>query len=84
MAVSAEDTWAELVALKVAVRQLIEIANLGAVLRPGSFAEQALRRGLEELADPSFWRIPEGSNAGLRIDAKRRYADLFSDLPPSP
>ncbi len=81
MAFSGEDAVAEIAALRAAVRQLIEIANIGAApTGRGSFAKHALKRGLEQLDDVSYWGVTEGLNADFRLDAKRRYSELFSDL----
>jgi ribosomal protein L32E len=79
MTSSDEEAIAELAALRVAVRRLLEVANEQSDEK-GQFARNALKKGLADLADVHHWRVPEGTKAKFRMLAQASYRDLFSDL----
>jgi hypothetical protein len=79
MAFSSEETVAELAALRVAIRMLLDAANLQSA-ESGLFARNALKVGLAEFADIDRWEVPDGEKAKFRILAEASYRDLFSGL----
>jgi hypothetical protein len=77
MAFSDEETIAELAALRVAVRMLLETARSS---ESEGFAKNALARGLAKLNDVDHWGVPEHEKIRIRTLAKKNYQDLFHNL----
>jgi acyl-CoA-binding protein len=78
MAFGADNVVAELAALRMAVKKLIEVANLDSA-EPGKFGKNALKEGLAELIDNGQWDIPEERKPKFQEDAKERYRSLFGE-----
>jgi CHAD domain-containing protein len=79
MELNGDETIAELAALRVAVRRLLEVANDQSVEK-AQFGRNALKQGLADLTDMDYWRVLEGTKAKFRMLAQASYRDLFSDL----
>jgi hypothetical protein len=78
MAFSGDETIAELGALRVAVRQLLEVAQAQSI--GGQFAKNALAKGVAELTDLEHWKPPPDKVTMLRTLAEASYRDLLADL----
>jgi hypothetical protein len=78
MAFSTEEAVAELSALRTAVRRLIEAAQAGAI--DPAFASNALKIGLNEIADHEYFDVPDGDRARFRTFAETSYRGLFAGL----
>jgi hypothetical protein len=78
MALSEDDVIAELAALRIAVKKLVKVANLGSV-RPGEFGKNALKEGLADLVDVSQWDFPDERKPRFREEAEERYRGLFKE-----